>query len=386
MPRIRVQVPGGGIKSIVVAGSLSGGSDPPATPGNQNPLTDAQQAAVLSLIAQNTTPGISSQVQQTSGIVNASSSAAGANTQIQYNSSGALGASANLTFDGNGIVVGTNAGMYSVNQLLGSTFYGSVACTGTGNGYFGWTIDDGWQYPSFMSQGSTSLGIYMKTLGSWLILYQSAGIQIGSGGQAITTGIWNATTIAVGHGGTGITGTPTAGQILVGNGSNYTLTSIATGTNSGSGLSIANASGSITIANTGIGTSYAAQSTGKSLTTSNVALGTIAMVAGTYLVEIYMYLSASTSSTLTISGSVSAGTLTAQTGGEVRIHNASNTVNNDLVNTMASGALSIFSSTTQTWYGWGIITLSANATLTINALCSATATTGQTAITATRIA
>ena len=40
----------------------------------------------------------------------------------------------------------------------------------------------------------------------------------------IVSGTWNGTTIGVGYGGTGITSTPSLGQILVGNGTNYTLT------------------------------------------------------------------------------------------------------------------------------------------------------------------
>lgn len=40
----------------------------------------------------------------------------------------------------------------------------------------------------------------------------------------IVSGTWNGTAIGVGYGGTGITSTPSLGQILVGNGTNYTLT------------------------------------------------------------------------------------------------------------------------------------------------------------------
>jgi len=39
----------------------------------------------------------------------------------------------------------------------------------------------------------------------------------------VTTGIWNASTIAINRGGTGITSTPAQGQILIGTGSGYTL-------------------------------------------------------------------------------------------------------------------------------------------------------------------
>ena len=53
-------------------------------------------------------------------------------------------------------------------------------------------------------------------------------------------------TVAVATGGTGLTTAPTNGQVLIGNGSGYTLS----GLTAGSGISVTNASGSITIANT----------------------------------------------------------------------------------------------------------------------------------------
>lgn len=64
---------------------------------------------------------------------------------------------------------------------------------------------------------------------------------------AITTGTWNATTIGTAYGGTGQT-TYTNGELLIGNSTGNTLTK-ATLT-AGSGISVTNGSGSITIANT----------------------------------------------------------------------------------------------------------------------------------------
>jgi hypothetical protein len=59
----------------------------------------------------------------------------------------------------------------------------------------------------------------------------------------IATGTWNATTIAVNKGGTGVTSTPSNGQILIGNGSGYSLSTLTAGSN----VSIINQEGSITI-------------------------------------------------------------------------------------------------------------------------------------------
>jgi hypothetical protein len=51
-------------------------------------------------------------------------------------------------------------------------------------------------------------------------------------------------TLAIGNGGTGVTGTPTNGQLLIGNGSGFTLAALSAGT----GISVTNGSGTISIA------------------------------------------------------------------------------------------------------------------------------------------
>jgi len=53
-------------------------------------------------------------------------------------------------------------------------------------------------------------------------------------------------TLVIGRGGTGLTSTPTNGQLLIGNGTGYTLATLTAGTN----ISITNSSGAITIAST----------------------------------------------------------------------------------------------------------------------------------------
>jgi hypothetical protein len=69
-----------------------------------------------------------------------------------------------------------------------------------------------------------------------------------SGGPITSSGtITIAGTLAVANGGTGITGTPANGQLLIGNGSGYTLGTITQGAN----ITITNAAGSITIAAAG---------------------------------------------------------------------------------------------------------------------------------------
>lgn len=59
----------------------------------------------------------------------------------------------------------------------------------------------------------------------------------------LTGGTWNASTIGVAYGGTGLTATPTNGQLAIGNGTGYTLATLTAGTN----VSISNTAGGITI-------------------------------------------------------------------------------------------------------------------------------------------
>lgn len=68
----------------------------------------------------------------------------------------------------------------------------------------------------------------------------------------VTTGTWNATTIGVGYGGTGITTTPANGALLIGNGTGYTSSTLTAGTN----ITITNSAGGITIAAAGSSSTY----------------------------------------------------------------------------------------------------------------------------------
>jgi len=72
-----------------------------------------------------------------------------------------------------------------------------------------------------------------------------------------------ANALPVGSGGSGLTSTPTNGQLLIGNGTGYTLSTLT----AGAGISIANAAGSITISGTGSGIGWT-EVTGASVTMS----------------------------------------------------------------------------------------------------------------------
>jgi hypothetical protein len=81
--------------------------------------------------------------------------------------------------------------------------------------------------------------------------------------------------ISVSSGGTGLTTIPTNGQLLIGNGTGYTLNTLG----HGAGISVTNGSGTISIANTGV-LSFSAGTTG--LTPSAATTGAVTL-AGTLI-------------------------------------------------------------------------------------------------------
>jgi hypothetical protein len=81
------------------------------------------------------------------------------------------------------------------------------------------------------------------TLGTGRLSGSYTGI---TGVGTLTAGVWNGTAIGVAYGGTGLTATPTNGQLAIGNGTGYSLATLTAGTN----VSISNTAGGITISAT----------------------------------------------------------------------------------------------------------------------------------------
>jgi hypothetical protein len=81
--------------------------------------------------------------------------------------------------------------------------------------------------------------------------------------------------LSVTSGGTGLSTIPTNGQLLIGNGTGYTLNTLGFG----SGISVTNGSGTISVANTGV-LSFSAGTTG--LTPSTATTGAVSL-AGTLI-------------------------------------------------------------------------------------------------------
>lgn len=91
-----------------------------------------------------------------------------------------------------------------------------------------------------------------------------------------TNGTWNGNAIGVLYGGTGLNSAPTNGQLLIGNGTGYALSTLT----AGSGVSITNSSGSITIALSGSGSVTSFQTSLSGLTPSTATNGVVTL-AGT---------------------------------------------------------------------------------------------------------
>lgn len=108
-------------------------------------------------------------------------------------------------------------------------------------------------------------GSGVPTLASTLPTSVQANItQIGT----LTTGTWNGSVINAQYGGTGVNGSGASnGQLLIGNGSGFSLATLTAGT----GISVANSAGGITLSpDAGLGTNKVLMNTGGAITANNL--------------------------------------------------------------------------------------------------------------------
>ena len=98
----------------------------------------------------------------------------------------------------------------------------------------------------------------------------------------ITTNL--STALSVASGGTGLSTIPTNGQLLIGNGTGYTLNTLGYG----AGISVTNAAGTITVANTGVLSNIAGTGITVSSATGNVTVAidnTVVTLTGTQTLQ-----------------------------------------------------------------------------------------------------
>jgi fibronectin-binding autotransporter adhesin len=193
--------------------------------GTPQTISDSNTATFTGGTGISTTAGTT----DTLTITNTGVTSAIGGTGVDVNS--ATGA-VTFTIDLNELSTTTTSGeadFFPVVNSVGSQFKIAPAniLLSTFNNDSGWTSNTGTVTSVQVSGGSTGLTF--------------------SGGPITTSGtITMAGTLAIGNGGTGVTNTPTAGQLLIGNTTNsdYDLANLTAGT----GISITNADGSITIA------------------------------------------------------------------------------------------------------------------------------------------
>jgi hypothetical protein len=185
-----------------------------------------------------------------------------------------------------------------------------------------------------------------------------------TGVGTLTAGTWNGTAIGVAYGGTGLTATPTNGQLAIGNGTGYSLATLTAGTN----VSISNTAGGITISATpaagGTVTSVAMtvpsflSVTGSPITTSGTLAVTLSGTAlpvanggtGATTLTGYVYgngTSAMTASTTIPNSAITGlGTMSTQNAGTVAI--TGGTINGTTIGatTTSTGAFTTVTATT----------------------------------------
>jgi len=168
----------------------------------------------------------------------------------------ASGGTTGLTFTGSPITA-------SGTLTLG----GTLAAVNGGTGQTSYAVGD-----LLYASTTTALSKLADVATGNALISGGVGVAPSWGKVGLTTHVSG--TLAVGNGGTGLTATPTNGQIDIGNGSGFTRTTLTAGT----GITITNASGSITIAASGGGggvTSFNTRTGAVTLSSSDVtgALG-----------------------------------------------------------------------------------------------------------------
>ena len=231
--------------------------------------------------------------------------AAGSTTAVQYNSGGVLTGTTNFVHDG------TNVGIGITPPGSKLDVKGTLRLSGSTSGYVGLAPAAAAGSTTYLLPAADgSAGQFLSTNGSATLSWSSssAGVSTFSAGStgftpsSPTSGaVTLAGTLNVANGGTGQT-SYTNGQLLIGNSSGNTLSK--TTLTQGSGVTITNGAGTITIAATGLGGTVTSVATAGSVNGITLTGGTI-----------------TSTGTITLGGALSGVSLTSQVSGTLPVAN-----------------------------------------------------------------
>lgn len=172
-----------------------------------------------------------------------------------------------------------------------STVSGTLPVANGGTNLTSYTVGD-----LIYASGATTLAKLADVATGNALISGGVGVAPSWGKIGLTTHISG--TLPIANGGTNLTTTPTNGQLLIGNGTGYSLAALTAST----GVSVTNGSGTITIANTGVTSLTAGTNISVSGSTGAVTVNTTA--APTF--------STSVTSPLVIGGTAASSSLTLQ--------------------------------------------------------------------------
>ena len=183
------------------------------------------------------------------------------------------------------------------SQVSASSLSGVLPVANGGTNISSYTIGD-----IIYASGTTTLSKLADIATGNVLLSGGVGVAPAYGKVGLTTHVSG--TLPIANGGTNLTSTPTNGQLLIGNGTDYSLGTLTAST----GISVTNGSGSITIANTGVTSLTAGTNISVSASTGGVTISTT--TTPTWTSETVPLISGGTtaSSTLTLQSTSGAGT------------------------------------------------------------------------------
>ena len=159
------------------------------------------------------------------------------------------------------------------SQVSASSLTGVLPVANGGTNISSYTIGD-----LIYADGATSLAKLADVATGNALISGGVGVAPSWGKIGLSTHVSG--TLPIGNGGTGVTATPTDGQLLIGNGTGYSVSTLTAGT----AIGVTNAAGSITITNNGVTSVTAGSGISVSASTGGVTIsstGVTGLTAGT---------------------------------------------------------------------------------------------------------